>query len=86
MTAITLKRWIFDKISAEAERYNTYIDISEYFNDYYVNKENDSVKAVGTVIKETEKAMQIHFESGKIGDGSTKGWTSWVPKSQIISL
>lgn len=82
MDTIILKRWIYDKISADAMKYNRYIDC-KYFDGYYVNKENDTVSAIGEVIKETEKAMQIKFATG-YADGSCKGWIAWVPKSQIV--
>lgn len=83
---MTMKRWMFDKISAEARRYNTWIDVAEYFDNYYVNRSNDTVVAsVAEILKETEKAYQVRFNSGMIGDGSTKGWTAWVAKSQIVA-
>lgn len=79
---ITLKRWIFDKIQSEAARYNRFIDTT-YVDGYYADTEKDQVTAIGNIIKETEKAIQIEFSTGSI-DGNCNGWKAWVPKSQIV--
>lgn len=80
---IEMKTWLFDKIQSEANKYHTYIDV-EYVNGYYENTETNTVIAyVKEVLKETEKAIQVRFSTGNV-DGSTKGWTAWVAKSQIV--
>lgn len=83
-SVIELKRWIFDKVSREAKTHNTFIDV-EYVNGYYADVEKDTVKAIGDITRETEKAYCIKFSSGAI-DGSYAGWNSWIPKSQVISI
>lgn len=79
---IEMKRWIYDKISEDAKRYNTFIDV-EHVNGYYADTEKDTVKAIGEILKETEKAIQVKFSTGSVV-GSYKGWTAWLPKSQLI--
>ena len=86
MTEMKIKTWIIDKAQDDARRYNIFFDVTRRTNDdinqrlvedgcYYMKVEE--------VLKETEKALQIKLSSGDV-IGSYKGWTLWVPKSQIM--
>ena len=69
-----IKGWFFNKINAEAARYNVFMDMERI---------GDSVKVVAEVLRETEKAVYCHIESGSVV-GSYKGWNTWIPKSCIV--
>lgn len=85
---IKVKEWIITKAQQTAGSYNCFIDYAE--RDEHT--EAPTVDADGfltviaeEVIKETEKAVQVRLQTGDIV-GSMKGWTLWIPKSQMISL
>lgn len=81
---IKVKAWVIDKQEQVSRRYNMYIDV-------YSRDESGTIEAdengcytvwVETVLGETEKAVKVELSTGDIV-GSVKGWTCWIPKSQI---
>lgn len=81
-----IKTWIIDKIQHEASKYNTYLDIAKRTNDIAhqpLIEDGCYFMKISETLEETEKAIKLKFSSGEI-DGSYKGWTAWVPKSQIM--
>lgn len=85
MKELKLKSWFVEKIQMEAFRYNITIDknINRKYGEELKEDENGCYTVyVEETLKETEKAMQVKLSTGHI-DGSTKGWTTWVPKSVI---
>lgn len=88
MNTIRIKEWKADQIDIEAKRFNTFCDVvyrvSENDVHYYKQEDGSVIYKVREVLKETEKAIYVHLESGLV-DGSFKGWKTWVPKSAIIA-
>ena len=82
MTEIKVKAWVIDKAEAEAKRYNTWIDIYSRDEDGTKIAIDGYYTVRGEIIKETEKAINVRLSTGDIV-GSKKGWTIWMPKSQI---
>lgn len=80
---LTVKRWIADKIDAEAKIYNYFTDVV-YVNGYYADTVNDTVTYKDVeILKETEKAVQAAIMCGAV-DGKVGRFKSWIPKSQIV--
>lgn len=68
-----------------ANRYNTFIDVEEdsRVDGVITVDENGYIGlVVREVLRETEKAVQVVFETGSVV-GSGKGWKTWIPKSVI---
>lgn len=85
MTTLRIKEWFENKIQMEASRYNMLFNVK--YTEINGIRQMDTTDGYVTVeieevIKETEKAMQIKIATGHI-DGSTKGYTTWIPKSVI---
>lgn len=85
MRELKVKEWIIEKAQRTATKYNVFIDYTRRTDDIeckplvedgyvYVNIEE--------IIEETEKAIKVKLASGEVV-GSCKGWTLWIPKSQI---
>lgn len=88
MTELKVKKWIIDKAQSEAKKYNIWFDISRRTNDISNTPlvEDDCLYIhCEEVLSETEKAVQVKVSTGSV-DGSAKGWTLWVPKSQIMAI
>lgn len=81
MTKIKVKEWVIDKAQETASRYNTYIDFAR--NEDGTRKvENGFLTVNAEILKETEKAINVKLTTGDVV-GTTKGWTLWIPKSQM---
>ena len=79
---LKIKEWIIDREQSKATRYNVFMDF-ERDDVTGTRKVTDGFLTVTvTVLSETEKAIRINIESGLVV-GSSTGWTTWVPKSQI---
>jgi hypothetical protein len=79
---LKIKEWIIDREQSNATRYNVFMDF-ERDDVTGTRKVTDGFLTVTvTVLSETEKAIRINIESGLVV-GSSTGWTTWVPKSQI---
>jgi hypothetical protein len=79
---LKIKEWIIDREQSNATRYNVFMDF-ERDDVTGTRKVTDGFLTVTvTVLSETEKAIRINIESGLVV-GSSIGWTTWVPKSQI---
>lgn len=76
MKELKVKEWVINKAQDTATRYNVFIDYATRINEV------ESKPLVEEVLKETEKAIQVRLSSGDV-IGSYKGWTLWIPKSQI---
>lgn len=82
---LTVKAWVIDKAQDTARRYNTYIDYAERGEDHTRLEVNGYIKViVEERLGETEKAVKVRLRTGDIV-GSVKGWTLWIPKSQIAA-
>ena len=82
MTTMKVKKWVIDKAQMTATRYNTFIDM-ERGEDGTPRVEDGYVTViVEKQLSETEKAVNVVLSTGKVL-GSVKGWTLWIPKSQI---
>lgn len=85
---IKVKEWVINKAQETARRYNVFIDYTRRTEDVECKPlvEDDCVFVkVEEVLKETEKAIQVRLSSGEVV-GSYKGWTLWIPKSQIVEF
>lgn len=83
MEAMIVKTWVIDKAQQTATRYNTFIDFAERDEIGKRIERNGYVKViVEERLAETEKAIQVRLSTGSVV-GSCKGWTVWIPKSQI---
>lgn len=82
---LAVKEWVIDKAQDIARNYNIFIDYTRRTNDNYnmalVDNGYVYVK-VEEKLDETEKAIKVRLGSGEVV-GSYKGWTLWIPKSQI---
>ena len=80
---LTVKEWIIDKAQSTARAYNCFIDYAERTELGTPWRENGYVKVIAEeVLGETEKAIRVRLRTGDVV-GSVKGWTLWIPKSQI---
>ena len=85
MKELKVKSWFIEKAKMEALRYNIIIDtnINREFGEELKEDANGCYTVyIEEELKETEKAIQVKLATGHI-DGSTKGWTTWIPKSVI---
>ena len=79
---LKIKEWIIDREQSKATRYNVFMDF-ERDDVTGIRKVADGFLTVTvTVLSETDKAIRINIESGLVV-GSSDGWNTWVPKSQI---
>lgn len=80
-----IKSWILHQANDKASAYNMDIewDLNSTTDGHRAG--GDYVFVYGEEIKETEKAICIKARTGAI-DGSVKGWTLWIPKSQIANV
>ena len=82
---LTVKAWVIDKAQDTASRYNCFIDYAERGVDHTRLEVNGYIKViVEERLGETEKAVKVRLRTGDIV-GSVKGWTLWIPKSQIAA-
>lgn len=86
MKEMRIKKWFLDKTSETANKYNTYIDVTDASRDSKtrcITADADGfVEVIAEVISESEKAIQVVLKTGEVV-GSTKGWKTWIPKSVI---
>lgn len=81
MELISVKEWLFDKINSEARSQHAYIEYPERTELGPAKVTNGFVKIIGTVKRETEKAIFVEIECD-----ATLGecwFNTWLPKSQI---
>lgn len=84
MKIFKIKEWLFDKINNEAKGYHMLLD-GEY-HDESGNRVLDHTSIhVIEVLSETEKALRVKLECTTFG-GHYHSYTTWLPKSQIISI
>lgn len=87
MKKVRVKEWLFDKMHADAKRYNIYMDYAKRKDDDSIGIPVDEDGYVTIfareVLAESEKAYKFTFESGRL-IGSCNGWTTWVPKSAVV--
>lgn len=82
---LTVKSWVIDKAQQTARAYNCYIDYAERNEDGTRWEQNGYTKVTAEeVLGETEKALKVRLRTGDVV-GSAKGWTMWIPKSQIAA-
>lgn len=78
-----IKQWVHDREQDKARNFNIYIDYAERDDETNMVKVEDGyIKVIACVLAETEKAYKVWLQSGEVV-GSAKGWTCWVPKSQV---
>ena len=83
MEIMNVKAWVIDKAQQTATRYNCFIDYAERDEMGKRVERNGFIKViVEEKLAETEKAIQVRLSTGAVV-GSCKGWTVWIPKSQI---
>ena len=85
MKELKVKEWVINKAQDEAQKYNIWIDYSrrnEGVAETPLVEDGCVFVWVEEILKETEKAVQVRLSSGEVV-GSGKGWTLWIPKSQI---
>lgn len=84
MKELKVKAWVIDKAQRVAGGYNYFIDYARRDEKLGTPIEEDGCVYViaEEVLRETEKAMQVRLQTGSVV-GSSKGWTLWIPKSQI---
>ena len=83
MKELKVKAWVIDKAQETARKYNCYIDYARRNENGTRVEENGYIYVlVEESLAETEKAVQVKLSTGKVV-GSFKGWTMWIPKSQI---
>lgn len=85
MKELKVKEWVINKAQETATRYNVFIDYARRTDDIESKplvEDGCVFVKVEEILKETEKAIQIRLSSGEVV-GSYKGWTLWIPKSQI---
>lgn len=80
-STLKIKEWFLNKEQDKASTYNMFFNIeSRNENGEITTDENGFVSVVAEIISESEKAIKIKIETGA-NLGSTKGWTTWIPKS-----
>lgn len=80
----TVKEWFFNKISDEAMNKKVYI-MGEYIEQENGNHVLDRTKfRIEGILGETEKAYKVQLDAETWG-GRWCGWTTWIPKSVVIS-
>lgn len=82
---IKVKRWIIDKAQDTAKTYNTFIDFTRRTEDVFrAPLEEDGYVYVNAeeILGESDKAIHVRLSTGAVV-GSYKGWTLWIPKSQL---
>ena len=80
-THIKVKEWFERKEQEKAKAYHIWFSVM-YNEKDEIDTTDGYVKLDASILAETEKAVKVHIESGFI-DGSSKGWTTWIPKSCI---
>ena len=81
-----VKSWVIEKAQNEAKRYNMWFNIPDCGRDsegmHVLTSDGYDFIIVEEILSETEKAVKVRIATGWT-DGSSKGWTTWIPKSQI---
>lgn len=81
-----VKAWVIEKAQNEAKRYNIWFNIPECGRDadgmHIITSDGYDHIIVEEILSETDKAVKVRIATGWT-DGSSKGWTAWIPKSQI---
>lgn len=88
MKELKVKAWVIEKAQQTARRYNTYIDFTRRTDDINAKalEEDGCVFVLAEdILAETEKAVQVRLSTGRVV-GSAKGWTLWIPKSQMMNV
>lgn len=81
-TTITVKSWLFDKLSDEMRRYH-FLLVCEYTDVNGLSMADHSKLRVEEVIAETEKAYKVKLDVETV-NGNPRTYTAWLPKSAII--
>lgn len=82
---LKVKAWIIDKAQQTATGYNCFIDYTRRDEiGAAVEEDGYNYVLVEEVLAETEKAIRVRLHTGWVV-GSYKGWTLWIPKSQIAA-
>lgn len=79
---IRVSEWFITKAQKSASAYNTFIDYERNEEGLVMVINGKVTVFVDEYIAETEKAVKVRLQTGAVV-GSVKGWTLWVPKSQI---
>lgn len=79
---LTVKEWIIDKAQDTASYYNLHIDFVRDENGYRKVENGYITVIVEEQLAESEKAIKVRLHTGDVV-GSGKGWSLWIPKSQI---
>lgn len=88
MKNIIIKSWICDKIRGEMHKFH--IDLVwglKEWGEHYIDESGNCIVR-GTVIKETEKAIQVELatQTREGMNARSKTWTTWIPKSQLVAV
>ena len=81
-TTLRIKEWFVDKEADKAARYNMFFEYFKRNENGTRIVENGYIELICEKLAESEKAVKVTIQTGDVV-GSTKGWTTWVPKSQI---
>lgn len=90
----TIKNWIFVQVQTKAGEYNRRLiwDNEHGFNGH---KDCADHKVVaGTVLKETEKAIQVElyatylnsYDGFEVIEDAEFTWKAWLPKSAVVEM
>ncbi len=82
-TTITVKPWLFDKLSDEMRRYH-FLLVCEYTDVNGLSMADHSKLRVEEVLAETEKAYKVKLDVETENAGHPRTYTAWLPKSAII--
>lgn len=79
---LKMKEWLFNKVNNESRNYHIHLDFDRDENGMMEIEDGCVFAHVEEVLGETEKAIKVRLASGECV-GSTKGWTTWLPKSCV---
>lgn len=81
-----VKAWVIEKAQNEAKRYNMWFNIPAEGRDadgmHTITADGYDYIIAEEILAETEKAIKVRIATGWV-DGSSKGFCTWIPKSQI---
>lgn len=81
---LKVKEWIIDREQRTASAYNMFIDFERDSEGYRKVENGYLTVTVEETLAETAKAIRVRLATGSVV-GSVKGWTLWIPKSQIAA-
>lgn len=86
MKELKVKEWIIDKAQNTATTYNCFIDYTRRNENGTCLVEDGCVFVLAEeILDESEKAVKVRLRTGDVV-GSSKGWTLWIPKSQMMEI